>query len=68
MSHVAGVLGRRGVVLFGPTRPERWMPYGARLAAVRFDGRPMPVVAREVLAVLRTCDGATQLDTLRSRH
>jgi hypothetical protein len=68
MSHVAAALGRRGVVLFGPTRPERWMPRGAPLTAIRFDGRPTAAVAREIVDVLRASNRATQLDTPRSRH
>jgi ADP-heptose:LPS heptosyltransferase len=54
MSHLAAALGRRGVVLFGPTRPERWMPRGGALTAVRFDGRSDAEVARAVVAALRT--------------
>ncbi len=53
MSHLAGALGRRGVVLFGPTRPERWRPRSGSLATVAFDGRSIAVVAREVIANLR---------------
>ena len=34
ISHLSGALGRRGVVLYGPTRAERWRPLGGRLVAV----------------------------------
>jgi Glycosyltransferase family 9 (heptosyltransferase) len=36
VSHLAGALGRAGVVLFGPTRAERWRPLGGHLVARRF--------------------------------
>lgn len=52
MSHLAGALGRRGVVLFGPTRPARWRPLGGRLAVVEFLGRALDVVVRDVRAHL----------------
>ena len=52
VSHLAGALERRGVVLFGPTRPERWRPVGGALAAVRFAGRAFGDVASDVRAVL----------------
>ncbi|HYV56425.1 MAG TPA: glycosyltransferase family 9 protein [Candidatus Nitrosopolaris sp.] len=35
VSHLAGVVGAAGVVLFGPTDPGRWAPLGARLVALR---------------------------------
>jgi len=54
MSHLAGALGRRGVVLFGPTRPERWRPLGGDLAPVDFGRRAIAAVARRVLAILRS--------------
>ena len=56
MSHVAGALGRQGVVLFGPTRPERWMPCGGALIPVRFADRSIAMVTPEVLAALRIDD------------
>lgn len=37
ISHLAGALGRVGVVLFGPTRPERWRPLGGGLRPIAFD-------------------------------
>jgi ADP-heptose:LPS heptosyltransferase len=51
-SHLAGALGRRGAVLFGPTRPERWRPLGGALLPIRFSGRATADVAREVIAAL----------------
>src|SRR5262249_11303616 len=52
VSHLAGALGRRGVVLFGPTRPERWRPLGGALAALPFAGRATADVESEVSAAL----------------
>lgn len=52
MSHLAGTLGRRGVVFFGPTRPERWRPLGGRLTTVEFLGRSIATLVREALDVL----------------
>jgi ADP-heptose:LPS heptosyltransferase len=52
MSHVAGALDRRGVVLFGPTRASRWRPFGGRLAAVDFAGRDPELVVGDVRAHL----------------
>lgn len=38
ISHVAGLVGSRGVVLFGPTDPARWRPAGERLEVLRATG------------------------------
>jgi len=38
ISHLAGVLGRRGAVLFGPTRAGRWRPRGGALEPVAWPG------------------------------
>jgi ADP-heptose:LPS heptosyltransferase len=54
MSHLAGALGMRGVVIFGPTRPRRWRPLGGRLTAIEIDGRSVAAVTQEVLAILGT--------------
>lgn len=35
VSHLAGALDARGVVVFGPTRPEQWRPLGAGLQVLR---------------------------------
>lgn len=35
VSHVAGAVGARGVVLFGPTNPQQWKPLGGGLSVVR---------------------------------
>ena len=34
VSHLAGAIGARGVVIFGPTRPEQWRPIGGQLEVV----------------------------------
>jgi hypothetical protein len=52
ISHLAGALDRRGVVLFGPTRAARWRPLGGRLDVVSFAGRAVDDVCRDVLAHL----------------
>jgi len=35
LSHLAGAVGARGVVLFGPTLPQSWRPLGGALAVLR---------------------------------
>lgn len=52
MSHLAGALGRRGVVLFGPTTPARWRPRGGRLVPVEIGGRVRADVVRDVAAIV----------------
>jgi Glycosyltransferase family 9 (heptosyltransferase) len=52
MSHLAGVLGRGGVVVFCATRPERWRPLGGRLVVVQPGRRSTAETARDVLARL----------------
>lgn len=39
ISHLAGILGCRGVALFGPTNPAIWRPQGQGLQVVRFKDR-----------------------------
>jgi hypothetical protein len=56
VSHLAGALGRRGVVLFGPTRPARWRPRGGHLVPVVFAGRHRDDVTRDIVALLRAAD------------
>lgn len=34
VSHLAGAVGARGVVLFGPTNPEQWRPVGGALTVI----------------------------------
>ncbi len=50
MSHLAGALGRRGVVLFGPTRARRWRPRGGALTPIETTGRTLDGVARAICA------------------
>lgn len=38
ISHLAGILGCRGAVLFGPTDPPIWRPQGDALDVIRFSG------------------------------
>jgi len=44
ISHLAGVLQRRGIVLFGPTDPRLWRPFGDTLEVLHFEreGTDMP--------------------------
>ena len=35
ISHLAGAIGARGVVLFGPTLPKKWRPLGGNMVVVR---------------------------------
>ena len=35
VSHLAGAVGARGVVLFGPTLPQQWRPLGGNLSIIR---------------------------------
>ena len=37
ISHLAGVLQCRGIVLFGPTDPRLWRPFGDTLEVLRFE-------------------------------
>jgi hypothetical protein len=39
ISHLAGVLGCRGIALFGPTDARIWRPLGADMDIIRFDGK-----------------------------
>ena len=44
ISHLAGVLQRRGAVLFGPTNSRLWRPYGSTIDVLHFEreGTDMP--------------------------
>lgn len=68
MTQLAGLLGRRGVVLFGPTRPSRWRPRAGALEVVTFAGRSTADVAREVWRVLGAALRADRLDSPTPRH
>lgn len=35
VSHLAGAVGARGVIVFGPTRPQLWRPLGGSLAILQ---------------------------------
>lgn len=35
VSHVAGAVGARGIVLFGPTEPQKWRPLGGHLSVLK---------------------------------
>lgn len=61
ISHLAGAVGARGVVVFGPTSPERWRPLSPSLVALAPRSGEAVVCARSVLARL------TALPTLTTR-
>ncbi len=65
ISHLAALLGCRGVVLFGPTRPARWRPLADDLAPLVFAGRRDEDTRARVLTRLTT---AGHLDTPTHRH
>lgn len=65
VSHLAGMVGCRGVVLFGPTHPARWRPLGDGLEPLIFTERTVEETCREVLA--RLAPGG-HLDTPGHRH
>lgn len=52
VSHLAGALRCTGVVLFGPTRAERWRPLGGSLTPLRFTSRSEAGVAAAILGRL----------------
>ncbi len=48
ISHLAGIMKCRGVVLFGPTDPSIWRPLGESLEILRFDAEePSDTVSAE---------------------
>lgn len=52
IAHLAGIVRCRGVVLFGPTRPERWRPLGGALEPVSYSERAWVDVAATALRAL----------------
>lgn len=51
VSHLAGALGARGAVVFGPTRPEQWRPLGAGLHVLRNHDSRTPTGDRDGIAL-----------------
>ena len=51
VSHLAGALDARGVVVFGPTRPEQWRPLGAGLQVLRNRDSRTPTEDRDGIAL-----------------
>jgi heptosyltransferase III len=45
VSHLAGLVGARAFVLFGPTDPRRWRPLGPRVTVLPFDAAPAAVAS-----------------------
>lgn len=52
VSHLAGAVGSRGVVVFGPTSPQRWRPLAPSLAALAPEVGAAAVRVEAVLAAL----------------
>lgn len=56
VSHLAGAVGCRGVVVFGPTSPARWRPLGGALVPIApptpIPFEHAPIAAEPVIAVL----------------
>ncbi|HEY2385638.1 MAG TPA: glycosyltransferase family 9 protein [Candidatus Binatia bacterium] len=65
ISHLAALVGCRGAVLFGPTRPARWRPLGDGLVPLVFADRDDAQMRDVVLARLVA---AGHLDTPTPRH
>ena len=68
ISHLAGVLRRTGVVLFGPTRPARWSPLGGALAPLDFTSRSPNDDAAAILERMGDPSGCRYLDTPQPEH
>jgi ADP-heptose:LPS heptosyltransferase len=61
VTHLAGAVGLRGVVIFGPTAARRWRPLGGRFVCLRSTGaltpgEPIPVAAASSARVIRTLE------------
>jgi len=63
ISHLAGALARAGVVLFGPTSPERWAPRGGRLWAL-----PIDTSVADIVSILGEMTPPGCLDTPPNQH
>lgn len=59
ISHLAGAVGARGIVIFGPTQPRRWRPLGTSLVALAPRAGEAVVCAREVLGRLTALSSLT---------
>jgi hypothetical protein len=65
ISHLAGILGCHGVVLFGPTSAARWRPLGGGLKPLVHTGRTEDETRARLLTWLAAAD---YLDTPTPRH
>jgi heptosyltransferase III len=68
VSHLAGWLGLRSVVIFGPSDPERWRPYGCAAAVVQppLACRPCFETAAEPCAAPECLDNTRVEDVLQA--
>jgi len=67
VSHLAGAVGARGVVLFGPTDPRRWRPLGTGLRVLRARSTGRDGIALAALPVQRVFAACRRLVTLTRR-
>jgi ADP-heptose:LPS heptosyltransferase len=56
VAHLAGAVDAAGVVLFGPTDPERWRPLGRRIVALRAHGPGADGITLDALPVARVIE------------
>jgi ADP-heptose:LPS heptosyltransferase len=68
ISHLAGLLGRHGVVLFGPTRAARWRPLGGTLEPIAADDVAEEEIVARVCARLAMLAGDRLDTTPAPRH
>lgn len=67
VSHLAGAVGARGVVLFGPTDPRRWRPLGDRLVVLCAQSVGPEAISLRALSVRRVV-AACRRSILRHIH
>jgi heptosyltransferase III len=64
VSHLAAAAGAPGVVLFGPTEPERWRPLGS-VEVLRRDPLTSLAVAEVAKQVRQLCQSAAAMTTMK---
>jgi heptosyltransferase-2 len=64
VSHLAAAAGASGVVLFGPTAPERWRPLG-RVEVLRRDPLTILAMAEVTKQVRQLCQSALAMATMK---
>jgi heptosyltransferase-2 len=56
VAHLAGAVDAPGVVLFGPTEPERWRPLGRRMVTLRARGPGADGITLDALPMARVIE------------